>query len=56
MSYDDLRVSEGLSTSVQRAVGVSEKEHETLGDLVKGLAAERRVRPKNLISEVPTPP
>jgi alkylmercury lyase len=55
MSYDDLRVSEGLSTSVQRAVGVPEGGHETLGGLVKGIAAERWVRrPENLISEEPT--
>ena len=56
MSYDDLRVSEGLSTSVQRAVGVSENGHETLGELVKGIAVERWVQPENLISEEPTPP
>jgi alkylmercury lyase len=56
MSYGDLRVSEGLSTSVQRAVGVHDRGHETLGELVKGIAAERWVRrPENLISERPTP-
>ena len=55
MSYDDQRVSEGLSTSVRRAVGVSERGHETLGELVKDIAAERWVqRPENLISEEPT--
>ena len=41
MSYDDLRVSEGLSTSVRRAVGVSERGHATLGELVKDIAAEQ---------------
>ena len=55
MSYYDLRVSEGLSTSVQLAVGVPERGHETLGRLVKGIAAERWVRrPENLISGQPT--
>ena len=55
MSYDHLRVTEGLSTSVQRAVGVPERGHETLGELVKGIAAERWVRrPEHLISEEPT--
>ena len=55
MSYDHLRVTEGLTTSVQRAVGVPERGHEKLGELVKGIAAERWVqRPEHLISEEPT--
>jgi alkylmercury lyase len=55
MSYEEIRVPEELSRSVQRAVGVSPRKDETLGELVVAIAAERGVRwPENLISEKPT--
>jgi alkylmercury lyase len=55
MSYEEIRVTEELSRDVQRSVGVSPRNYETLGELVKGIAAERWVQePANLISEEPT--
>lgn len=55
MSYEAIRISDVLSTSVQEAVGVSPHRHETLGELVRTLAAERGARrPEDLISEKPT--
>jgi alkylmercury lyase len=55
MSYEEIRIPQELSESVQRAVGMHPRQHETLGELVKGVAAQRGVRrPENLISEQPT--
>ena len=55
MSYEQIRVTDELSRRVQQAVGVPPRPHETLGELVKGIAAERWVQePANLISEEPT--
>jgi alkylmercury lyase len=55
MSYEEIRVTEELSRDVQRSVGVSPRNYKTLGELVKGIAAERWVQePTNLISEQPT--
>lgn len=55
MSYEEIRVTVELSRDVQRSVGVSPRNDETLGELVKGIAAERWVQePANLISEEPT--
>jgi hypothetical protein len=55
MSYEEIRVTEELSRDVQRSVGVSPRNYETLGELVKAIAAERWVRePANLISAEPT--
>jgi alkylmercury lyase len=55
MSYEEIRVTVELSRDVQRSVGVSPRNYETLGELVKGIAAERWVQePTNLISEEPT--
>ncbi len=55
MGYEQTRLTDELSRSVQRAVGVPPRQHETLGELVKGIAAEHWVqRPENLISEKPT--
>jgi alkylmercury lyase len=55
LSYEQIRVTDELSTRVQQAVGVPSRRHETLGGLVKGIAAERWVQePANLISEQPT--
>jgi hypothetical protein len=55
VGYEQIRVTEELSRNVQRWVGVSPRNYETLGELVKGIAAERWVQePANLISEEPT--
>jgi alkylmercury lyase len=55
MSYEEIRVPEELSRSVQRAVGVAPRNDGTLGELVVAIATEREVRrPENLISEEPT--
>ena len=50
MGYEQVRVTDELSRSVRRAVDVSAGNHETLGDLVKAMAAERWVQePENLL-------
>lgn len=55
MGYEQIRVADELSKSVQRAVGAPPRTRETLGELVKGVAAECWVpRPENLISETRT--
>jgi alkylmercury lyase len=56
VGYEQIHVTDELSRSVQRAVGVSPVERETLGELMKGIAARRCwvARPENLISEEPT--
>jgi alkylmercury lyase len=55
LSYEQIRVTDELSRNVQQAVGVPPQPHETLGELVKGIAAERWVQePANLISEEQT--
>jgi alkylmercury lyase len=55
VGYERIRVTDELSRSVQQAIGVPAQRHETLGELVKGIAAERWVQePANLISEEPT--
>jgi len=55
MSYEEIRVPEELSRSVQRAVGVAPRTDRTLGELMVAIAAERGVRrTENLISEEPT--
>ncbi|MDP8928618.1 MAG: hypothetical protein M3O70_08620 [Actinomycetota bacterium] len=55
MSYEKIRITDELSESVQRAVGISPRRHETLGELVKNIAARRGARqPDDLLSEQPT--
>src|SRR5215210_8330221 len=55
VGYEQIRVMDELSRSVQRAGGVSLQRQETLGELVKSIAAQRGIcRPKDLISEEPT--
>jgi hypothetical protein len=44
MSYEDIRIPQELSESVLRAVGLYPRRHEALGELVKGVAAQRGVR------------
>jgi alkylmercury lyase len=55
MSYREIRIPEELSRSVQQAVEVSPRSHETLGELVAAIAIERGTpRSEALISERPT--
>lgn len=55
MSYREIPVSEELSSSVQKAVGATPRDRETLGELVKGVVAECWApRPENLVSDRPT--
>ena len=55
MSYEEIRIAQELSESVQRAVGMHPRRHETLGELVKDVTVQRGVRrPENLISDQPT--
>ncbi len=55
MVYEDIRVTDELDGSVQRAVGMSPRRHETLGELVNDIAVERWVpRLEDLLSAEPT--
>ena len=55
MGYEQIRVMHELSRSVQQAGGVSIRRHETLGELVNSMAAQRGLyRAEDLISEEPT--
>ena len=55
MSYEEIRIPEELDRAVQRAVGITPRRHETLGELVRDIAAQRGARrPEDLISEHPT--
>ncbi len=46
MSYEEIPITEELNESVQRAVRIAPRRHETLGKLVKDIAAQRGVRRK----------
>jgi alkylmercury lyase len=55
MSYREIPIPEDLNRSVQAAVGVSPRGHETLGELVAAITTERGApRAEDLISERPT--
>jgi alkylmercury lyase len=55
MSYEEIRISQELSESVQRAVGMAPRRHGTLGELIKDVAVQRGMcRPEDLVSEQPT--
>ncbi len=55
MSYEQIRVADELCRSVQRASGMPLRQHDTLGELVRTMAAQRGIcRPEDLISEEPT--
>ena len=55
MSYEEIRIPEDLSKRVREAVGLPPKRHETLGELVAAVSAERGTpRPEDLISGEPT--
>jgi alkylmercury lyase len=52
MSYEGIRITGELDRAVQRAVGITSRQHETLGELVRDIATQRGVRrPEDLISE-----
>ena len=44
MSYDEIRITEELSESAQRAVGITPQRHATLGELVKDMARRAGLR------------
>lgn len=55
MSYEEIPITEELNESVQRSVGVTSRRHETLGELVKDITAQRGMRRReNLVSAQPT--
>ncbi len=55
MGYEQILVTDELSRSVQRAIGVPLRRHETLGELVRSIATQRGIcRPEDLISQEPT--
>ncbi len=55
MGYGQILVTDELSASVQRASGIPLQRHETLGELVKALAAQRGIcGPEDLIAEEST--
>jgi alkylmercury lyase len=55
VAYEQILVTDELSRSVQRSGGVPLRRHETLGELVRTMAAQRgSCKPEDLISEEPT--
>jgi alkylmercury lyase len=55
MGYEEVRITNELSERVRKAVGLRERRHDTLGELVAAVAAERGApRFEDLVSERPT--
>ncbi len=55
MSYEAIRITDELDRAVKRAVRITPRRHETFGELVRDIAAQRGARrPEDLISEQPT--
>ena len=55
MGYEQIVVTDELSTSVQRASGIPLRRRQTLGELVKAMAAQRGIcGPVDLIAEEST--
>jgi alkylmercury lyase len=55
VSYEQIRVADELCRSVQRASGMPLRQHDTLGELVRTITAQRGIcGPEDLISEEPT--
>jgi hypothetical protein len=55
VGYEHILVADELSRSAQRAGGVPLQRRETLGELVRIMAAQRGARwPEDLISQDPT--
>ena len=54
-SYEGICITDELDRAVQRAVRITPRRHETLGELVRDIAAQRGAQqPEVLISEHPT--
>ncbi len=52
MSYEGIRITEELDRAVQRTVRITPWRHETLGELVREIAAQRgAVLPGDLITK-----
>jgi hypothetical protein len=55
VGYEQIRVVDEMSESVQRVSGVPLNRRETLGELVRTMVAQRRARrPEDLNSREPT--
>ena len=54
MSYEGIRISEEFSESTQRAVGITPRRHETLGELVRDMAVRTNFRDEDPVSARPT--
>jgi alkylmercury lyase len=55
VSYEQIRVADELCRSVQRASGMPLRQHDTLGELVRTMTAQRGIcGSEDLISEEPT--
>jgi hypothetical protein len=50
MSYEGIRITDQLDIAVQRAVRITPWRHETLGELVRDIAAQREGLHEDLIS------
>ena len=50
MSYEGIRIPEEQNRAVQRALRITPRRHETLGELVRDIAAQREGLPEDLIS------
>ena len=52
MSYEGIRMTDELDRAVQRTVRIAPRRHETLGEPVRDIAAQRGAHPpEDLISE-----
>jgi alkylmercury lyase len=55
MRYEGIRIPEELDRAVQRAVRITPRRYETLGEVVRDIAAQRGVRwSEDLVSAKPT--
>ena len=55
MSYEGICITDELDRAVQRAVRITPRRHEMLGELVRDIAVQRGAhQPEVLISEHPT--
>jgi hypothetical protein len=54
MGYEQIRITDELSDSAQRAVGLAPRRHETLGELVRDIARRADLRSEDPVSEQPT--
>src|SRR5919202_749747 len=54
MSYEEIRITDQLSESLQRAVGIAPRRHGTLGALVADMARRADLRGEDPVSVQPT--